>query len=341
MWKSFLLLSLTAFTFSCSNSNSDQNKKLVVKTTTVQTVESEQTNHFSFISKPHRTTNLSFRVGGPVEKFNVYSGNYFPQGSVIAQIDARDFTIRKERAEGQYLQAKAEYERIKVLYEKSNLSASTYDKAHADVIAAKAAYDMAQNELTDTKLIAPFNGYIEQLFIEQHQDVKAAQNIVSFVDIDQIRIELFVNQEIALRAKSITDIQLTFDALPGKSYQAKVIDISKSTTSNNLSYLLTALLPNSDRSLLPGMSGKVCFDSNNKESLITIPLTALLHRPTEGNFVWAIDPASGLVTKRTVTLGKALPNGNITIATGLKQGEQIAISGLRFLSDGMVVKTEQ
>lgn len=74
---------------------------------------------FSFIAKPFKETELSFRVGGPIDRFEVYAGNYYHRGDIIAEIDSRDFRIRKERAEAVYHQAKAEFERIKVLYEKT------------------------------------------------------------------------------------------------------------------------------------------------------------------------------------------------------------------------------
>ncbi|MGL4851827.1 MAG: efflux RND transporter periplasmic adaptor subunit [Phocaeicola sp.] len=340
MWRSFLLLSFTTLTFSCTPSQNQEERKLVVKQAVAKTEIEEQMNQFSFISQPHRVTNLSFRVGGPVKQFTAYSGNYFKKGAVIGEIDPRDFAIRKERAEGIYLQAKAEYERIEVLYQKNNLSASTFDKAKAEYVSAKTAYETAQNELADTRLTAPFNGYVEQVFIEQHQDVKATQSIVSFVDIDQLRIELFVSQEIARRANSIDQIELTFDALPNKIYRAKVMDVSKSTTTNNLSYLLTALLPNPEGTHLPGMSGKVCFESEERAAAVTVPQIALMHRPTEGDYVWIIHPTSGEVSKRKVELGEMLSNGNVALKQGVKAGEQVAISGLRFLSNGMQVTTQ-
>lgn len=122
---------------------------------------------FSFIAKPFKETELSFRVGGPIDHFEVYAGNYYHRGDIIAEIDSRDFRIRKERAEAIYHQAKAEFERIKVLYEKNNLSASAYEKARADYTSAKTAYETAVNELEDTKLIAPFDGYIGEVYIEK------------------------------------------------------------------------------------------------------------------------------------------------------------------------------
>mgnify|MGYP002231314522 FL=1 len=44
---------------------------------------------FSFIAKPFKETELSFRVGGPIDRFEVYAGNYYHRGDIIAEIDSR------------------------------------------------------------------------------------------------------------------------------------------------------------------------------------------------------------------------------------------------------------
>ena len=204
----------------------------------------EQTpKEFSFIAKPFRTSELSFRVGGPISNFEVYAGNYYRKGEVIATIDDRDFLIRKEQTQAVYDQAKAEFERIGALYEKNNISASTYEKTKAEYTSAKTAFQTAANELNDTRLVAPFDGYVGEVFIEKYQEVKATQPIISFIDLDQLKIETYVTQDIALQAEQLQQAELRFDAVADRTYPATILEISKSTTPNNLSYLLTARLP--------------------------------------------------------------------------------------------------
>lgn len=119
-------------------------------------------------------------------------GNYYRQGSLIAEIDPRDFRIRKARTEAVYMQMKAEMERIEKLYEKNNIPASQYERTKADYATAKAAFDVASCELEDTRMTAPFNGYVDEVYIEKFQDVKAAQPVLSLIDIDRLRIEAYV-----------------------------------------------------------------------------------------------------------------------------------------------------
>lgn len=342
--KSTLLLCLVAACTACgTKSDKGKNREMVVKTAQVKTVSGEERKDFSFIAKPLRSSDLSFRVGGPIEQFDVYAGSHYRQGALIAAIDPRDFRIRRERTEAIYNQAKAEFERIEVLYKKDNISASQYEKARAEYTTAKTAFETAVNELEDTRLTAPFNGYIGEVYIEKHQDVKPSQRVVSLVDISELRIEAYVTQQIAFGADKLSDVSLRFDADPAKIYSARVAEVSKSTTSNNLSYLLTALLPNKDGKLLAGMSGKIIFNTatDGAPAVLAIPQSALCHRPTEGDYVWVVDDATDTVHLRKVTLGNILPDGMVAISAGLEPSESVALSGLRFLSDGMQVKVQQ
>ena len=288
---------------SCGTGEKRTDESIRIKVAEVEMSVPSSEREFSFISKPFKETELSFRVGGPIDRFEVYAGNYYQRGDIIAEIDSRDFRIRKERAEAIYNQAKAEFERIRVLYEKNNLSASAYEKARADYTSAKTAFETATNELHDTQLIAPFDGYVGEVYIEKYQDVKATQPVISFIDITQLKIEAYVTQD-------------------------------------NLSFLMTALLPNKQGEWPAGVSGKVLLDlpSSSTTSMITIPQTALNHRPTEGDYVWTVDNAAGKVSKRKIVLGELLPNGKVEVKGGLQAGETVAVSKLRFLSEGTSVE---
>ena len=330
------ILSLGLILGACGGNSSSQEEAIIVKTATASTYSNETVKEFPIITQPFRTTELSFRVSGPIDRLDVYAGNYYRRGDIIAEIDPRDYRIRRERAEAVYRQAKAEYERISALYQKNNLSASTYEKARAEYTSAKAAFDTAVNELEDTRLVAPFNGYVGEVYVEKFQDVKASQPVLTFIDIDQLKIEAYVTQDIAYRVQPRQNVLLTLDVQPDTELEAQIAEVSKGTTQNNLSYLA-------------GMSGKIRFEESTSElsdstatgeHLVCIPQTALCNRPTVGSYVWTVHPESGIVSQRKVSVSKLLPHGNAGITAGLQPGEIVATSSLRFLSDGMRVKIQ-
>lgn len=189
-------------------------------------------------------------------------------------------------------------------------------------------------------MIAPFDGYVGEVYIEKFQDVKATQPVVSFIDITQLKIEAYVTQDIALQAEKIKEVGVRFDVCTEEVYSAKVVEVSKSTTRNNLSFLLTALLPNKQGKWPAGISGKMLLDfpASSSVAMVTVPQTALSHRPTEGDYVWTVDNATRKVSKKKVILGELLPNGKVEVKGGLQAGETVAVSKLRFLSEGTPIE---
>lgn len=335
------ILPLLLLTAACSNQQPQSDSRLHVETAQAVTTRIAPTSEFSFIAKPLRTSVLSFRVSGPVEEFDVYAGDRYRCGDLIAGIDPRDFRLRYEQAEAACRQAQADYERVASLFEKDNLPASSYETARAAWITAKTRCDAALNELNDTRLLAPFDGYVGEVFIERHEDVKASQPIVTLVDISSLRIEIYVTQEIAMQAEHLKQVNLAFDHCPDQIFQAEVIQCARSTTPNNLSYLLTALLPNPEGALPAGVSGKVFLDLNNvSRQVVTVPQKALCHRPESGDYVWVIDSLNR-VSQRAVSFDKLLPDGQVSVSKGIAPGERVVVSGLRFLEEGMEVDTPE
>lgn len=334
------ILPLLWLTASCTDrSPKPEYTPVRVETARATTIEVSSCREFPFIAKPLRTSILSFRVSGPVDRFEVYAGNCYRAGDLIAGIDPRDFQLRYEQAEAAYRQARADYDRVAVLYEKDNLPASSYETARATCIAAETARDAALNALNDTRLVAPFDGYIGEVFIERYQDVKASQPVVTLADISSLRIEIYVTQEIAMRVRDLDEVAIEFDHFPGENFRARVVECARSTTPNNLSYLLTALLPNSEGTLPAGISGRVQFDlPGETRSAVAIPRKALCHTFGAGDYVWTVDPASGRVTQRHITVGELLPGDRIAVNGGLSDEETVAVSGLRFLDDGQIVE---
>ena len=93
------ILSLGLMLGACGGNSSSQEETIIVKTATASTYSNETAKEFPIITQPFRTTELSFRVSGPIDRLDVYAGNYYRRGDIIAEIDPRDYRIRRERAE--------------------------------------------------------------------------------------------------------------------------------------------------------------------------------------------------------------------------------------------------
>ena len=152
--------------------------------------------------------------------FDVQQGQFFRKGQLIAAIDERDFVIQKQRTEALYRQAEVDYTRISSLYAKDNISGMNYEQAKANYERTKADYEAAVNAWEDSRLYAPFDGYVQQAHIERYQDVKPSVPVVTFIDLSRIKVEAYVPEDIALqmRQKDSVACMVRFNALPDREF---------------------------------------------------------------------------------------------------------------------------
>lgn len=337
MKKTILLLIGMCSLYSCGKTGNSETQSPHVKVVQAEKLENESTRSYTFISQPFRTTELSFRVGGPVHVFDVQNGQFFRKGELIAAIDDRDFIIRKQRAEALYKQAEADYKRISNLYEQGNISGMNYEKAKADYEKAKADHMAATNDLNDTRLYAPFDGYVQKVNIERYQDVKPSFPVVTFIDLSKIKAEIFVPEDIAagFRQKEMrSSCSVCFNAFPNQTFTPVETYLTQSAADNNISYQLTAILDNTDSSLLGGMTGSLSISCSTSSSStgVVVPQTAVCHNNEIGSFVWRVD-GQEQVNQAPVTVGKLRKGNKVEILSGLAVGDKVAVTRLAFLSE--------
>ena len=204
----------------CSRTPQEQTYFPSVKVVHAEVMEAPSSRCYTFISQPYRLSELSFRVGGPVHAFDVQQGQFFRKGQLIAAIDERDFVIQKQRTEALYRQAEVDYTRISSLYAKDNISGMNYEQAKANYERTKADYEAAVNAWEDSRLYAPFDGYVQQAHIERYQDVKPSVPVVTFIDLSRIKVEAYVPEDMALqmRQKDSVACVVRFNALPDREF---------------------------------------------------------------------------------------------------------------------------
>ncbi|TAJ11819.1 efflux RND transporter periplasmic adaptor subunit [Marinilabiliaceae bacterium JC017] len=325
--------------FSCSKSNTKKETALQpVKVFKVEQSVAYREKSFPAISKPNQVTTLSFRVGGPLKLFKAKPGQYYRKGDVIAMIDDRDFVIQQEKAKAVFAQSEAEYIRYKELIRADNVSKSAFDAVESKYLADRVNLTAATNAVSDTRLLAPFDGYIQEVYVEAHQDVKPTQGVVTFIDLNTLEIQTSVSSDIALRPETIISLEMEFDELPGKRLPIKLIDIARSSGNANLSYQLTAKVdnPKVKNNLIGGLTGTLYIRQNGKKILPQVPVTSVYNEKSRGTYVWVIKDKK--VTRLKVKTGKLKNQNSIEIEAGLTGGELVVAAGGNKLHENQIIK---
>ena len=295
-----------------------------IKTFTTESLGAINKN-FAGMSTADDISNLAFREPGQIVKMNVSEGQSVKKGTVIAEINPREYMLQMEADKATYLTAQSQLERNKRLIERQAISRQDYETAEAAYVRARTAYDNSKSILADTKLVAPFSGAVEKVYADNYQRVQAGEPVVRLVN-PQTRSVKFTMPESGLQTLKLSGLAFTvrFDNYPNVVFDALLKEyVQSSTQAAGITVALTLDGQNVGKyDIAPGMA--------------CVPLTAVFDRDGK-EYVWVVSDRAE-AELREVTLGDLYGSDMVMVTRGLVPGETVVTAGVYRIEQGERVK---
>ena len=356
-----LIAGLALLLASCGNKEEKTVAKDVVRPVkTMRIISAEEVSKQTYPGKVRaaKRVDLAFQVDGPLIELPIDEGQAVKKGDLVARINPKDFKTNVRNAEGQLEKAKAaldlaksEYDRVVRIQEKDAgaVSASMVErrrqavsKAEADMGSLKATVDAAKDRLSYTYLRVPFSGVIAKRYVDNFEEVRAKQPIVSLQDLSDIEILVDLPElAVATVRKGNVEVVAEFAAAPEKEYPLTLKEFSTEADLKTQTYQVVLTMPApQDVRILPGMTASVhqagFFEAG--EDWFVIPAIAVFGDEAGEPNVWVVDQESMTVHRRKVSTGDLTGTDNIQIDDGLRTGDMIAVSGISQLQEGMKIR---
>lgn len=323
-----------------------------VKTLTVSAMDQAKQWTFAGTAEDALETDLSFRVGGKLVKFpGDQIGRKFATGDVVARLDPADYELELrqaranlEQVRANFVRAKADLARNTQLFERGVISRGELDQIEADFKsydaqrnASAKQLDIARKHLSYTTLRAPFDGWIGRVETKVHQNVSSGQAVVSFNAGRQMKMFIAVPDMLISQVQENDDVEVYFDALPGRTMKGKVMEVSVDSTSGS-TYPVKVYLDNDDKMIKSGMSGHVNFlGQSSGKACYFLPPVAVVGNADGSRSVWVVDPSNSTVASKNVVVGDLSATG-IEILEGIHPGDVIVVRGVSRLKEGLKVR---
>jgi len=179
-------------------------------------------------------------------------------------------------AENALAQADAE---LKFLRQKQTKRYSNAELARVEAqrAEAQAAYDAAQDVLAKSNVRAPFDGIVYSLPAKQGGFVSAGDLLLQVADLRKIVVRAFVDEPDVARLAVGDSIQVTWDAIPGRVWQATLTAIPSTVrlrVSRNVGETIS-ILDNKDLKLLPNINVGVTIVIAEHDNVLVVPREAV------------------------------------------------------------------
>ncbi|NJC25903.1 efflux RND transporter periplasmic adaptor subunit [Neolewinella antarctica] len=314
-------------------------------------------------------TPLSFRVGGTIREMKVKLGDRTRRGQLIATLDPVDLQVQSSQASANYqaaeaqvesgetqlIAARAAYDRTLKLYENNSVSLSEFEQARsqfkssqAQVQAAKsqlaasgASVQASRNQVSYTRLTAPFAGVITRVEVERNEFAGSGKAIVTLSTEEDPEVEVNLPENRIGAIERDMRVTIAFPSLPGREYAGVVSEVAYAA-GDAPSYPVTVRIGEATSSIRPGMAANVRFtfgEGNDAGPLLLTPIESVAEGP-EGRFVYLLTAGAGgtyVANKQAVTIGD-LHTAGFAVSAGLAAGDKVATAGIKSLLDGMEVR---
>ena len=344
----FLILTIaTVILFTGCGSEDEQAKEKIrpVKSMIIGDIGDPTGKGFPGVTEETQESEMSFRVGGTIIKYNVVEGAQVKKGALIAEIDPRDYKVAVQSKEATYNQTKAESDRFYRLWQKGSVAKNDYERRFASYLVAEANWEDAKNALIDTKLYAPYTAFYGPKLVDLGEEVRPKEPITSLVDLSVIEVTTTITEQLAVQLINFESYEVRLETYPDMLFKATLKELEKKPTPEG--FPLHLILdhtnkPGSKYKVAAGMSCRVTIVLNKPEDekdKIIIPITAVFESDKDDNTaVWVINTTDNTVKKQNVVVGDIVGNDAIQITEGLTMGQQIVVAGVHRLTDGDKIK---
>jgi RND family efflux transporter MFP subunit len=201
---------------------------------------------------------------------------------------------------------------------------------------ARASLDYAKAKRADTVLWSPFDGAVTGRYMDPGAVATVGQPILAVQFFRDIWVSVAVPDTVSAKVRLGQQLQVSFDALPGRTFLASVIQVNPAADPQARQYTVRAALANPQRLLRPGMFAHVLIVTDKATGVVAVPREAV-QEDDRGTYVMTVD-AQNQAHRQAVSTGMG-DDAFIAITRGLQPGQKVVTFTSTPLKDGQTVDT--
>lgn len=351
--KAIIIIPVLAVLTACGQEAPKQAEVRPVRTLVVDPKPIEDDRRAVGEVKARYESDFGFRVSGKVISRTVDVGVVVKKGDLLARLDEQDYRNRLKSAEADIASADAVLEesrnaeaRQRQLLTTGATTRANYDAAvknlrsnEAKLTSAKAAMDLAKDQLRYAELHADFDGIVTAVGVEPGQIVNVGQMVVRLAQPND-KDAVFSIAETAFREKPERppEIVVTLLSNPGISADGVVREVSPVADPNTRTYQVKVTLKSPPEQIRFGASvvGRL---KSSTAPVVVLPGSALFDKGGQPA-VWLVDPTSGTVSLKPIVVNR-FETDRVVVGEGLAKGDVVVTAGVNRLREKQKVRLSE
>lgn len=304
----------------------------------------------AYLVSRYRST-IGAKVAGRLEKLHIEEGQRVKTGDLLAELDSKDYQARRNEARANLADAKRELERQKNLLASGAGTQQKVDEQQTRLEVFEAQLELAEVNLENTKVYAPFDGVILQKQAEIGEMVSpgvvsgaVSSGAIALLGSDEIEVEADVNESNLSKILVGQEAEIVLDAFPDKRLRGRIRLIEPKADRQKAVVQARISILDPDESLRPDMGAKATFlapgksaaAAKNEQTFVLVPSEAVISAEG-GRAVFVLE---GEVARLQPVETGATQGAQIAVRKGLAGGEIVILAPAVEIHDGIRVRIE-
>ena len=288
---------------------------------------------------------LAPEFGGRLEQILVQEGQEVKKGTLLAIIDDAGLQDQLDQMKLQLELSKTTFERTQRLWDQKIGSEMMYLEAKTRYKTQQKQVDQMREQLSKTKIYAPFNGVIDEITARKGETVAPGMSpILRIVNLNKMYIESDVPENYLKNITKGSKATVTIPVL-NETQNTVIRQTGNFIQPSNRTFRIEAPLDNPTGLIKPNLNARLSVIDYSNPEAIMVPLRVIRENAKGETFVFVLntpDENGGYTTaQHFVSLGKS-QNEMVEIIEGINANDLVVDEGVSLLVDGQkVTRIEQ
>ena len=288
--------------------------------------------HISGQTQADKRAVLASRAAGIIAELPVKEGDHIKAGSLIMLLDAEERPAAIETAQQLVRQREAELEAAQQLSKTGTLAKLQLTTAVSALAAARAQLETARAELDRTRVVAPFDGIVDDVAVETGSSISQGGEVATLLSLDPMIVKGEISERDLTHIANGDKAEVAL--VNGDEATGTVRYISREATAATRTYRVEIAIPNKDERIPAGMTAEMTLRSAPVDA-VALPRSVVTLSGNGDLGIRAVD-GSDKVVFFPIDLVDDTPSG--LVLAGIPDDARVIMAGQDLVKDGDLVK---
>jgi len=281
---------------------------------------------------PDKRADVLARVSGVIESIVAEEGDEVAKGDILLNIEDDEYRYRTTMARVDLEKQQSRLTRAQTIFEQGLSSAEDFDAIRTDQASAEANLELAELELSYTKVRAPFAGQVVRRYVDQGQTVSNGTALFSLADMHRLLARVFIPAKEFRSIRPDQPVRLVVSST-GDRLSGRIDLVNPLVDPESGTIKVTVEVRDYPLTTRPGDFVEVSIVTDRHADALLVPrVSVVTERGRDSVYVVEGDTAH----QRPVTIGFE-DDTNAEILSGIEPGELVVIQGQRTIREGQPV----